>query len=284
MKFKSGFVSILGNPNVGKSTLFNKLLDEELSIVTHKPQTSRNKLLGIVNGNNFQIILIDTPGYVIPSYKLHEHMNSKIFSSLEGSDLILYLSDINEKQVNNNILHTINKKNIPLYCIINKSDLIKKNKNNFKNVFDSYHIDKFDIISCKSKKDITIVKNSIIDLLPFHKPYYPKDSFTLSSKKDITSEIIRKSIFINYKDEIPYASFVNVYEFKNHKEIIKVFAYIFVETESQKKIIIGKNGSNLKKVGIDSRKEIEKFFEKKIFLDLTVKIKKWRNNPRLINL
>ena len=158
MSFKSGFVSIVGNPNVGKSTLFNKLLSEDLSIVTNKPQTSRNKLLGIINHKNYQLILIDTPGYVNPSYKLHEYMNSKVFSSFDGSDLVIYLSDIYEKKINSKILSFINKKKIPLYCIINKSDLIKNKKKNYKEVFESYDYKRFDIISCKSEKDIVNVK------------------------------------------------------------------------------------------------------------------------------
>ena len=158
MSFKSGFVSIVGNPNVGKSTLFNKLLNEDLSVVTNKPQTSRNKLLGIINHKNYQLILIDTPGYVNPSYKLHEYMNSKVFSSFEGSDLIIYVSDITEKKINDKILSYVNKKNIPLYCIINKSDLIKNNTNINIKKFESFKYKIMDIISCKSEKDIGIVK------------------------------------------------------------------------------------------------------------------------------
>ena len=158
MSFKSGFVSIVGNPNVGKSTLFNKLLNEDLSIVTNKPQTSRNKILGVVNNKNYQIIFFDTPGYVNPSYKLHEYMNSRVFSSFDGSDLVIYLSDIYEKKINSKILSFINKKKIPLYCIINKSDLIKNDKKNYKEVFESYDYKRFDIISCKSEKDIVNVK------------------------------------------------------------------------------------------------------------------------------
>ena len=278
MSFKSGFVSIVGNPNVGKSTLFNKLLTEDLSIVTNKPQTSRNKLLGIINHRNYQIILIDTPGYVNPSYKLHEYMNSKVFSSLEGSDLIIYVSDITEKKINDKILSYVNKKNIPLYFIINKSDLIKNKRNININQFESLNYQIMDIISCKSEKDIDLVKKKIIEFLPNHKPYYPQDYFTSSSKREIASEIIRENIFLNYKQEIPFSSFVQVYSFKKSKDIIKIFAYIFVETESQKKIIIGKKGLSIKKLGISSRKKLEIFLNIKVFLDLTVKVKKWRSS------
>ena len=278
MSFKSGFVSIVGNPNVGKSTLFNKLLNEDLSIVTNKPQTSRNKLLGIINHKNYQLILIDTPGYVNPSYKLHEYMNSKVFSSFDGSDLVIYLSDIYEKKINNKLLSFISKKNIPLYCIINKSDLIKNNTSINVKEFESYNYQIIDIISCKSEKDIDIVKKHIIDFLPNHKPYYPKDYFTSSSKREISSEIIRENIFLNYKQEIPFSSFVQVYSFKKSKEIIKIFAYIFVESESQKKIIIGKKGSSIKNLGISSREQLEDFFNIKVFLDLTVKVKRWRSS------
>ena len=278
MSFKSGFVSIVGNPNVGKSTLFNKLLSEDLSIVTNKPQTSRNKILGVINDENYQIIFIDTPGYVNPSYKLHEYMNSKVFSSFDGSDLVIYLSDIYEKKINSKILDFISKKNIPLYCIINKADLIKNDKKNYKEVFESYDYKRFDIISCKSEKDIVNVKKNIIQFLPNHKPYYPRDYFTSSSKREISSEIIRKNIFLNYKQEIPFSSFVQVYSFKKSKEIIKIFAYIFVESESQKKIIIGKKGSSIKNLGILSREQLEGFFNIKVFLDLTVKVKRWRSS------
>jgi len=278
MKFKSGFVSIVGNPNVGKSTLFNKLLDENLSIVTSKPQTSRNKLLGVINSQDYQIILIDTPGYVVPSYKLHNYMNSKIFSSLDGCDLIIYLTDIHEKKLNENLINTVINKKIPLYCVLNKSDLIKNNQNNFEKVFNSYNKKKFDIISCKSKKDILKVKKSIVELLPTHEPYYPKDYFTSSSERNIVEEMIRETIFLQYKEEIPYASFIQVYSFDESKDIIKIFAYIFIENESQKKIIIGKKGSGIKEIGINSRLKLEEFFKKKIFLDLSVKIKKWRSD------
>ena len=278
MSFKSGFVSIVGNPNVGKSTLFNKLLNEDLSVVTNKPQTSRNKLLGIINHKNYQLILIDTPGYVNPSYKLHEYMNSKVFSSFEGSDLIIYVSDITEKKINDKILSYANKKNIPLYCIINKSDLIKNNININMKVFESFKYQIMNIISCESEKDIGIVKKNIIDFLPNHKPYYPQDYFTSSSKREISSEIIRENIFLNYKQEIPFSSFVQVYSFKKSKEIVKIFAYIFVETESQKKIIIGKKGFSIKKLGISSREKLERFLNIKVFLDLTVKVKKWRSS------
>ena len=282
MSFKSGFVSIVGNPNVGKSTLFNNLLDEDLSIVTNKPQTSRNKLLGVVNNKNYQIIFFDTPGYVNPSYKLHEYMNSRVFSSFDGSDLVIYLSDIYEKKINSKILSFINKKKIPLYCIINKSDLIKNDKKNHKELFDSFDYKRFDIISCKSEKDIVNVKKKIIQFLPNHKPYYPIDYFTSSSKREISSEIIRKNIFLNYKQEIPFSSFVNVYSFKKSKDILKIFAYVFVEYESQKQIIIGKKGISIKKLGTKSRMELEIFFNQKIFLDITVKIKKWRSDEKFL--
>ena len=282
MSFKSGFVSIVGNPNVGKSTLFNKLLNEDLSIVTNKPQTSRNKILGVVNNKNYQIIFFDTPGYVNPSYKLHEYMNSRVFSSFDGSDLVIYLSDIYEKKINSKILSFINKKKIPLYCIINKSDLIKNDKKNHKELFDSFDYKRFDIISCKSEKDIVNVKKKIIQFLPNHKPYYPRDYFTSSSKREISSEIIRKNIFLNYKQEIPFSSFVNVYSFKKSKDILKIFAYVFVEYESQKQIIIGKKGISIKKLGTKSRMELEIFFNQKIFLDITVKIKKWRSDEKFL--
>jgi len=282
MSFKSGFVTIVGNPNVGKSTLFNKLLNEDLSIVTNKPQTSREKLLGVINDKNYQIILFDTPGYINPSYKLHEYMNSKIFSSFDGSDLVIYVTDVNEIKLNNKILSYIIKKNIPLYCIVNKFDLIKNDKKPYEEKFKLYNYKKFDIISCKSNEDIVRVKNNLIEFLPIHKPYYPIDYFTSSSKREISSEIIRENIFLNYQQEIPFSSFVNVYSFKKSKDIIKIYAYIFVETESQKKIIIGKKGMSIKKLGISSRERLESFFNMKVFLDMTVKVRKWRNNINFI--
>ena len=165
---------------------------------------------------------------------------------------------------------------------MNKSDLIKNNKSINVKEFESYNYHIMDIISCKSEKDIGIVKKNIIKFLPNHKPYYPRDYFTSSSKREISSEIIRKNIFLNYKQEIPFSSFVNVYSFKKSKDILKIFAYVFVEYESQKQIIIGKKGISIKKLGTKSRMELEIFFNQKIFLDITVKIKKWRSDEKFL--
>ena len=280
MNYKSGFVTIIGNPNVGKSTLFNNLLDYDLSIVTSKSQTTRNSIKGIITTDDYQIVLSDTPGHVESSYLLHNKMNKRIYSSLEASDLIIYVTDIFEKEINIGLIDAVNKLNIPIYFLVNKKDQLKSEE--YKSVIESSDFTDYKLVSFNDKNDCDSLLKKIIKFLPNHSPYFPKDDLTDKSEKFLVAEIIRKEIFELYQKEIPYSSHIEVESFKNEENLLSIYCYIYVESESQKMIILGKNGSKIKIVGINSRMNIEKIYDKKVFLDLTVKVMKWRNNDRFL--
>ena len=280
MKYKSGFVTIIGNPNVGKSTLFNNLLDYELSIVTSKSQTTRDSIKGIITTDNYQIVLSDTPGHVEASYMLHSKMNKNIFSSLEGSDLIIYVTDIYEKIVNNRLIEAVKKLGIPIYFLVNKKDQLKE-KEYLPSVQYSTFSD-YDIVSADDKDDCEMIFKKIVSYLPIHSPYYLNDDLTNKSERFIVSEIIRKEVFELYKKEIPYSTHIETQSFKNEEKLLSIYCYVYVESESQKMIVLGKNGSKIKIIGTNSRKKIEKMYDKKVFIDLTVKVLKWRNNKLFI--
>ena len=280
MKYKSGFVTIIGNPNVGKSTLFNNLLDYELSIVTSKSQTTRDSIKGIITTDNYQIVLSDTPGHVEASYMLHSKMNKNIFSSLEGSDLIIYVTDIYEKIVNNRLIEAVNKLEIPIYFLVNKKDQLKEKKY-LPSVEHSTFSD-YDMVSADDKDDCKMILKKIVSYLPIHSPYYLNDDLTNKSERFIVSEIIRKEVFNLYKKEVPYSTHIETESFKNEEKLLSIYCYVYVETESQKMIVLGKNGSKIKIIGTNSRKKIEKMYDKKVFIDLTVKVLKWRNNNNFI--
>ena len=280
MKYKSGFVTIIGNPNVGKSTLFNNLLDYELSIVTSKSQTTRDSIKGIITTDNYQIVLSDTPGHVEASYMLHSKMNKNIFSSLEGSDLIIYVTDIYEKIVNNRLIEAVNKLEIPIYFLVNKKDQLKEKKY-LPSVEHSTFSD-YDMVSADDKDDCKMILKKIVSYLPIHSPYYLNDDLTNKSERFIISEIIRKEVFNLYKKEVPYSTHIETESFKNEEKLLSIYCYVYVETESQKMIVLGKNGSKIKIIGTNSRKKIEKMYDKKVFIDLTVKVLKWRNNNNFI--
>ena len=280
MKYKSGFVTIIGNPNVGKSTLFNNLLDYELSIVTSKSQTTRDSIKGIITTDNYQIVLSDTPGHVEASYMLHSKMNKNIFSSLEGSDLIIYVTDIYEKTVNNRLIEVVNKLEIPIYFLVNKKDQLKE-KEYLPSVKCSTFSD-YDMVSADDKDDCKMILKKIVSYLPIHNPYYLNDDLTNKSERFIVSEIIRKEVFNLYKKEVPYSTHIETESFKNEEKLLSIYCYVYVETESQKMIVLGKNGSKIKIIGTNSRKKIEKMYDKKVFIDLTVKVLKWRNNDNFI--
>ena len=280
MKYKSGFVTIIGNPNVGKSTLFNNLLDYELSIVTSKSQTTRDSIKGIITTDNYQIVLSDTPGHVEASYMLHSKMNKNIFSSLEGSDLIIYVTDIYEKIVNNRLIEVVKKLGIPIYFLVNKKDQLKE-KEYLPSVEYSTFSD-YDMVSADDKGDCKMILKKIVSYLPTHSPYYLNDDLTNKSERFIVSEIIRKEVFDLYKKEVPYSTHIETESFKNAKKLLSIYCYVYVETESQKMIVLGKNGSKIKIIGTNSRKKIEKMYDKKVFIDLTVKVLKWRNNSNFI--
>ena len=280
MKYKSGFVTIIGNPNVGKSTLFNNLLDYELSIVTSKSQTTRDSIKGIITTDNYQIVLSDTPGHVEASYMLHSKMNKNIFSSLEGSDLIIYVTDIYEKIVNNRLIEAVKKMSIPIYFLVNKKDQLKKKK--YLPSVEYSTFSDYDMVSADDKDDCKMILKKIVSYLPVHSPYYLNDDLTNKSERFIVSEIIRKEIFELYKKEVPYSTHIETESFKNEEKLLSIYCYVYVETESQKMIVLGKNGSKIKIIGTNSRKKIEKMYDKKVFIDLTVKVLKWRNNSNFI--
>jgi len=280
MKYKSGFVTIIGNPNVGKSTLFNNLLDYELSIVTSKSQTTRDSIKGIITTDNYQIVLSDTPGHVEASYMLHSKMNKNIFSSLEGSDLIIYVTDIYEKIVNNRLIEAVNKLDIPIYFLVNKKDQLKEKK--YLPSVEYSTFSDYDMVSADDKDDCKMILKKIVSYLPVHSPYYLNDDLTNKSERFIVSEIIRKEVFELYKKEVPYSTHIETESFKNEEKLLSIYCYVYVETESQKMIVLGKNGSKIKIIGTNSRKKIEKMYDKKVFIDLTVKVLKWRNNNNFI--
>jgi GTP-binding protein Era len=280
MKYKSGFVTIIGNPNVGKSTLFNNLLDYELSIVTSKSQTTRDSIKGIITTDNYQIVLSDTPGHVEASYMLHSKMNKNIFSSLEGSDLIIYVTDIYEKIVNNRLIEAVKKMSIPMYFLVNKNDQLKEKK--YLPSVEYSTFSDYDMVSADDKDDCKMILKKIVSYLPIHSPYYLNDDLTNKSERFIVSEIIRKEVFELYKKEVPYSTHIEIISFKNEEKLLSIYCYVYVESESQKMIILGKNGSKIKIIGTNSRKKIEKMYDKKVFIDLTVKVLKWRNNDNFI--
>lgn len=279
MSFKSGFVSIVGNPNVGKSTLFNSIINDDLSVVTNKSQTTRDCIKGILTTKDYQIILSDTPGHVESSYCLHDKMNRNIFLSLDGVDLVLYVTDVREKQINNELIDIILKKNIPIILVVNKKDLNDK--------FDLNNIEKSlkkkILISSKNKIDVEKIKKLILDNVPIHPPYYEKNDLTDKSERFLISEIIRGEIFKNFTKEVPYSTFIEIFLFKNLDKILKIEGHIITESESQKKILIGKKGNMIRKFSESSRIIIENKYQKKVYINLTVKVKKWRNDRNFVN-
>ena len=278
MSFKSGFVAIVGNPNVGKSSLFNSILDYNLSIVTNKSQTTRDSIKGIITSKNFQIILSDTPGHIESSYLLHDKMNKNIFGALEGTDLVIYVTDVKEKKVNNRLIEIIEKKSVPTILVINKSDL--KKKYDLKSIKGSFS--RKYLISTKNKKDVEDLIKYIVQNLPEHPAYYSKDELTDKNERFLVSEIIREKIFESFSQEIPYSTHVEVMSFKNEKNILKIEGIIYTESESQKSILIGKKGKMIRKFCEKSRIQIENIYNKKVYINFTIKVRKWRNDENFI--
>ena len=278
MSFKSGFVTIIGNPNVGKSSLFNKLLDFNLSVVTEKSQTTRDSIKGIITTDKYQIILSDTPGHVESSYLLHDKMNKNIYSSLEGSDLIIYVTDTREKKINQKLLDAVHHLNIPVVFIVNKKDL---NKNFDLKLIKVDFSDKY-LISTKNKHDVKNILDIIIKSLPVHQAYYSKDELTDKNERFIVSEIVRGEIFKIFSQEIPYSTHVEINTFKNEENLLRIEGYIFTESESQKTIIIGNKGKMIRDLSKNSRIKIEKLYDKQVYINFTVKVLKWRNDKKFI--
>ncbi|NQW28851.1 MAG: GTPase Era [Flammeovirgaceae bacterium] len=281
--FKAGFISILGKPNVGKSTLMNALIGERISIMTSKAQTTRHRIFGILSGPDFQMVYSDTPGLIDPQYKLQESMMKFVKASLDDADLIIYMVELGEKFDDNEIVKHLFANSTPKLLIINKIDTSKGSQIEDKITYWQSIFPEATIltISALNKINIDGLFGAIKSALPVHPPYFPADQITDKSERFVTSEIIREKIFMNYKKEIPYSCQVEIEEFKEADDIIRIRALIYVERDSQKGIIIGKKGASLKKVGIESREELEKFFEKKIHLETYVKIEKdWRKKDK----
>jgi len=280
---KSGFVNIIGNPNVGKSTLMNALVGEKLSIITSKAQTTRHRIMGIVNGEDFQIIYSDTPGIVNPHYKLHQSMMGFVNTALQDADLFLLVTEVGETLKNHETLEKIINSNIPVILLINKIDLSTQEVVEEKIEYWQKEIPRAKIIpiSALEKFNLSIVFETIIENLPENPPYFPKDELTDKSMRFFVSEIIREKILKFYQKEIPYACEVVVDSYKEENNIDKISVLIFVERESQKAIVIGNGGSMLKRVGSEARKDIEEFTGKKSFIEIRVKVvKDWRNDEK----
>ena len=280
---KSGFINIIGNQNVGKSTLMNNLIGEKLSIITSKAQTTRHRILGIVNGDNFQLIFSDTPGIIKPSYELQNSMMDFVKSALEDADVILYMVEIGEKSIKDSEVHNkIQSAKIPTIILLNKIDL--SNQEDIENEINiwSNKYPNADIypISALNNFNTEKVINRIIELIPESPAYFPKDQLTDKPERFFVNEKLREKILLYYNKEIPYSVEVTTEEFKDEESIIKIRSIILVERESQKGIIIGHKGVALKKIGTKARIDLEKFFGKKVFIELHVKVSKnWRSNP-----
>lgn len=286
MNHRSGFVNILGNPNVGKSTIMNALVGEKLSIVTSKVQTTRHRIMGIVNGDNFQIVYSDTPGILQPKYKLQEAMMDFVHTALQDADIILYVTDVTEKPLSEkNYLEKIKISGIPVIVVINKIDLSNQNDLDllaevWKKVFPNSTIIP---VSALKKFNLDTLLRAIISYLPESPPYFPKDQLTDKYERFFASEILREKILIHYKKEIPYSVEIEIESFVEETGIIRVRSLIHVERESQKGIIIGHKGAMLKLLGTEARKSMEDFFGKKVFLELYVKVtKEWREKPVML--
>jgi len=281
MEHKAGFVNIIGNPNVGKSTLMNQLVGEKLSIITSKAQTTRHRIMGIMSGENFQIIYSDTPGIIKPHYKLHEKMLRFIDRALEDADILLYITDVKEKyDKHQDYINKIKKTDIPIILLVNKIDLTREGElesilSQWKKMLPAAHIIP---ISALKGYYLPEVFDKILELLPENPPYYPKDALTDKPERFFTSEIIREKIFLNFEKEVPYSTEVQIDEFKDTDQILNIRATIYVMRDSQKSILIGKKGEAIKNIGIQAREELEALYEKQVFLDLYVKVyKEWRD-------
>lgn len=283
-KHKAGFVNILGNPNVGKSTLMNALVGERLSIVTAKAQTTRHRIMGMVNSDDYQIVFSDTPGILRPSYKLQESMMNFVETAIGDADIILYVTDVVEKSTKNEeYIEKLNKVSIPVLLVINKIDI--SGQKELEELYEKWKqlIPRAEIfpVSAQEKFNVTALFNRVLELIPESPAWYDKDVLTDRNLRFFASEIIREKILLTYDKEIPYSTEVVVEQFKEGEGLYQIDAVINVMRDSQKGIIIGKGGSALKKVGTLARKDMESFFEKKVFLQIFVKVNPdWREDKR----
>ena len=284
MEHKAGFVNIIGNPNVGKSTLMNVLIGEKLSIITNKAQTTRHRILGILNKKNYQIVFSDTPGIIQPAYKLQESMMNFVQSAFQDADILIYMVEIGEKGLKDEkLFEKIKNTDVPVLLLINKIDLVKQEEVSTQIEFWNDKVPNAEIlpISALNKFNIQEILDRIIELLPECKPYYDKDAITDKPERFFVEEKIREKILKHYKKEIPYSVQIEVEEFFEEEDIIRIRAIIYVLRESQRGIIIGHKGQGIKRIGTESRRDLERFLGKKIFLETPVKVKKnWRNDDR----
>ncbi|MBQ2018287.1 MAG: GTPase Era [Alistipes sp.] len=282
---RSGFVNIIGNPNVGKSTLMNALVGERLSIITSKAQTTRHRIMGIVNGEDFQIVYSDTPGILKPNYKLQESMMKFVKGAVSDADVILYVTDTVEQPSDRNseILEKIALSGIPVLLIINKIDLTTQEKLEELVAFWQQRLPQATVIPASAREGFNIggIFDRIIALLPEGEPFYPKDTLTDKTLRFFASEIIREKILLTYDKEIPYCCEIEIDSYKEEAAIDRISATIYVARDSQKGIVIGHKGEKLKKVGQAARQDLERFLDKKVFLQLFVKVNDdWRNSDR----
>ncbi|MEQ6119222.1 GTPase Era [Reichenbachiella sp. MALMAid0571] len=281
--FRSGFVSIIGKPNVGKSTLMNAMVGEKLSIITSKAQTTRHRIMGMLTSDDFQIIYSDTPGILEPEYELHKSMMKFVNESLEDADLILFVVDLMDKYENEQIIDVLNEIDTPVMLVINKSDLNEGSR--LKDKTDYWELimpDKEIIaVSALNNDNIDVLLKQVMNHIPVHPAYFPEDTLTDKPEKFFAAEIIREKIFENYKQEVPYSTEVEIESFKEEEHIIRMRAEIFVERKTQKGILIGKGGESIKKMGTEARIAMEAFFGKKVFLETFVKVEEnWRKSER----
>lgn len=286
--FKSGFVNIVGNPNVGKSTLMNKLVGDKVSIITNKSQTTRHRIIGIVNEENLQIVYSDTPGVLHPSYKMQEQMLIFSKSALSDADVLLYVTDTQEDPEKNiEFLDAVRHSEAPVLVLINKVDLTKSPEEveRLVSFWQEALPNATEVlpIAASHGAGVPYIEQRVIELLPESPPYFETDAFTDRPARFFVSEIIREKIFLYYQQEVPYSTEVVVESFKDEPDILRIEAVIYTERESQKGILIGPKGAALKKVGTAARRDLERFFEKKVFLKLYVKVEKdWRNRDKIL--
>jgi GTP-binding protein Era len=281
-KHKAGFVNIIGNPNVGKSTLMNKLVGEKLSIITPKAQTTRHRIFGIINSDDFQIVVSDTPGIIDPHYSLHKSMMQFVETALQDADIVLYMTDIYDNPEKNPMyVERVAKTDLPVLVILNKIDLSNQTEVETKVEEWKQRIPNASIlpISAQYSLNVDLVLKFILKHLPENEPYFPKDELTDKTMRFLVSEIIREKIFLYYQKEIPYSVEVVVESYKETEKQIHIEAIIYTERETQKRILIGHQGSMLKRVGVEARKDIEAFIERHVYLGLHIKVDPdWRNN------
>ncbi|MDB4170747.1 GTPase Era [Polaribacter sp.] len=282
MAHKSGFVNIIGNPNVGKSTLMNALVGEKLSIITPKAQTTRHRILGIVNHDDYQIVLSDTPGILKPAYELQSSMMDFVKSALDDADILIYMVEVGEKELKNEgFFNKIINSSIPVILLLNKIDTSTQEEVEEKVEYWKAKVPNalVFVISALERFNVDSLFEKIIELLPEGPAYYPKDQLTDKPERFFVNEKIREKILIHYKKEIPYSVEVETEEFTEEEHIVRIRSVIMVERDTQKGIIIGHKGSAIKRVGAEARKDLEKFFEKKVYIELYVKVNKnWRSD------